>query len=305
MPEIDDVLVPPRRFGSLLRESRVAAGEELSDVAARSEKMTVVDLDDLEHGRRSIDDGLLVEVVEMYGMDASEMFPQRTRLMIDLNEGVIAVDTTQIAVETAADADAVLIRYLALVHRLRGQSVGTTVQIRELDVGILASALELHDGEIERRLHRLMGDEAVEVSARKLRKRLVLPLAGVVVAITAVGVLVLVADDGPGVDGTDPSQVMMNIEAQTGTAIAVQSPALARNVAPASATGVTPVPETDVGEAAVVEAVVPAPAPAVGAEADATAPAPEATATPEAVVAETNVGSAAIIERGGEQTTRG
>jgi hypothetical protein len=298
--EIKDVLVPPRRLGSLLRESRVAAGEELADVAARSGHLTAVDLDELEQGSRAIDDELLAEVVDIYGVDGIDLVPQRSRLVIDLDEGLISADTTQIMVDSPAEPDAVLVRYLALVHRLRGQAVGTKLKIRELDVGVLATALELDEDEIERRLHRLMGDrEAVEVSERSMRRRLLVPMAGVVVAVTAVGVLLLVAEDGTGGEGSDPSPLVTNIEAE--------SPALARSVAPVGADGLTAgvIPETDVGDAAVVEGVTPAVAlDTAGASVDQPEPTAEATATPEAVGAGTGIGSAAILERGGEQTTR-
>jgi hypothetical protein len=223
---------------------------------------------------------------------------------------LISADTTQIMVDSPTEPDAVLIRYLALVHRLRGEPVGTKLEIRELDVGVLATALELDEDEIETRLHRLMGDrEAVRVSERGLRRRLLVPMAGVVVAVTAVGVLLLVADDGTVSDGSDPSQLMTSIEAGSATRApaAADSPALARSVAPARADGLTAgvIPETDVGDAAVVEAVTPAVVPD-GAEAsvDQTVPTAEATATSDAVVAETGIGSAAILERGGEQKTR-
>jgi hypothetical protein len=297
-------------LGSLLRESRVAAGEELADVAARSGHLTAVDLDELEQGARAVDDEMLAEVVDIYGVDGIDLVPQRSRLLIDLDEGLISVDTTQIVVEGPAEPDAVLVRYLALVHRLRGQAVGTKLKIRELDVGVLATALELDDNEIERRLHQLMGDrEAVRVSERGLRRRLLVPMAGVVVAVTAVGVLLLVADDGTGSDGSDPSQLMTSIEAGSATRApaAADSPALARSVAPVRADGLTAgvIPETDVGDAAVVEAVTPAVVPdSAEASVDQTVPTAEATATSDAVVAETGIGSAAILERGGEQKTR-
>jgi hypothetical protein len=119
----------------------------------------------------------------------------------------------------------VLVRYLALVHRLRGLSVRTAVKIRDLDIGVLATALELDDHEIERRLQALMTDrEPVKASERDLRRRLLVPLAGVVVASTAVGVLVLVSEDTTRVGPSDPGHVMVQITGDTdiGDAVVIE-----------------------------------------------------------------------------------
>jgi transcriptional regulator with XRE-family HTH domain len=249
---MNEVLVPPRRLGALLRESRVAAGEELADVAARSDRFTVVDLDDLEHGRRPLDDSLLREVVEIYGVDCDDVIPQRSRLMIDLDEGLISVDATHERVQENPEPDEVLIRYLALVHRLRGQPVGTAIGIRELDIAVLASALELDDAEIERRLRRLLGDpEPVEASERALRRRLLVPLAGVVVATTAIGVLVLISDD---ISDTDPNRILVQVppETQVGDAAIVERTEIVEGSESGPPAGTGEV-ETDIGDAAVVE----------------------------------------------------
>ena len=46
-------LVPPRRLGTLLREARVAAGLDLADLIEGT-SLSVVELDDIEHGRRDL-----------------------------------------------------------------------------------------------------------------------------------------------------------------------------------------------------------------------------------------------------------
>lgn len=225
MSDINDVLVPPRRLGALLRESRVAAGEDLGDVASRSERLTVGDLDDLEHGRRTLDDALLREVVDMYGVEVTELLPGRSSLTIDLDEGLISVGASHVMLDAEPGPDVVLVRYLALVHRLRGLPVGTPLQIRDLDIGVLATALELDDDEIERRLQEFMAEcEPVKATERDLRRRLLVPLAGVVVASTAVGVLVLVNEDATDIGTPDPGRVMVQIDVDTdiGDAVVVE-----------------------------------------------------------------------------------
>jgi len=239
VPRTDDVLVPPRRLGTLLRQSRVAAGEDLADVASRARSLTARDLDAFEHGRRMLDDVVLRELIDAYGVEEAELLPQRSRLVVDLDEGLISVDATRVEVNDDRAPDNVLVRYLALIHRLRGVPVGTPVKIRELDIGILASALRLDESEVERRLHDLMreDDDRVEVSERRLRRRVLVPLAGVVVATTAIGVLVLVGDEDGEIGTTNPGEVMMRI---TDASSSTQPAALQV--------------ETDIGDAVVVEA---------------------------------------------------
>ncbi|MFQ5556106.1 MAG: helix-turn-helix domain-containing protein [Acidimicrobiales bacterium] len=198
MPSPADLLVPPRRLGSLLRGARRAAGIELGELAARSGPLSEVELDDLEHGRRLLDDHELAHVVALYGVDDTVLVPERSRLVIDLDEGRMVVARDDIAIEPMSDSDAVLARYLALVYHLRGLPMGTPIGIRDLDVGVLASALELDPADVERRLDRLLTEgTTLRTTGESLRRRLLLPLVGVVVAATAIGVLVLVRDDDP------------------------------------------------------------------------------------------------------------
>ena len=183
-------LVPPRRLGTLLRQARVASGLELAELAAGSE-LSLVELDDIEHGRGDLDAVSLTELTRLYGVDDSGLVPERTQLVIDLDEGRIAVSHAD--VDVAAGPDAILARYLALVYRLRGLPVGTPLHLRDVDLDVLSSALFVEAAEVERRLRRLMFDESeVARDQRRIRHQLVLPLAGVVIAATSIGILVLV-----------------------------------------------------------------------------------------------------------------
>ena len=251
MPRTDDVLVPPRRLGTFLRQSRVAAGEDLADVASRSQLLTVEELDRLEHGRRELDDRVLRDVIDAYGVDEAELLPQRSRLVIDLDEGRISVDAARVEMDGDVAPDAVLIRYLALIHRLREVPVGTSIKIRELDIGILASALSLDGSEVERRLRRLMtaDDGRVKESERQLRRRVLVPLAGVVVATTSIGVLLLVGEDGGEIGTTQPDEVMMRV-ADESTSVSAVNRSLESDPGEA---GATERPATEIADAAVIE----------------------------------------------------
>ncbi|MEZ5244429.1 MAG: helix-turn-helix transcriptional regulator [Acidimicrobiales bacterium] len=191
-------LVPPRRLGALLRQARLAAGRELADLASGA-GLSVVELDDVEHGRRDLDEPMLAALVDAYGIAGAGLVPERSQLVIDLDEGRIAVNRTDIDVDPSFGPDAILTRYLALVYRLRDLSVGTPLQLRDVDVDVLSVALSLAGDDVDARLRRLMNSGSdVAADQRRIRRQLLLPLVGVVIAATGMGTLVLVADrDAP------------------------------------------------------------------------------------------------------------
>jgi len=187
-------LVPPRRLGTLLRQARVTAGWELSDLTAES-GLSVVELDDIEHGRRELDETTLTALISTYGIDGAGLVPARSQLVIDLDEGRIAVNHSDVDVDGSFGPDAVLTRYLALVYRLRDLPLGTSLHLRDVDLDVLSTSLSLASNDIESRLHRLMGSTTdVALDQRRIRRQLLLPLVGVVIAATGVGTLLLVTE---------------------------------------------------------------------------------------------------------------
>jgi transcriptional regulator with XRE-family HTH domain len=199
-------LVPPRRLGALLRQARLDSGRELGELTAAS-GLSVVELDDVEHGRRELDESMLTALVDSYGIAAARLVPERSQLVIDLDEGRIAVNRTDVDVDPAYGPDAILTRYLALVYRLREVPLGTPLHLRDVDVDVLSGALSLETEDVDARLHRLMNRRSdVADDQRRIRRQLLLPLIGVVIAATGVGTLVLVADrDAPPVPAADVS----------------------------------------------------------------------------------------------------
>jgi len=245
-------LVPPRRLGSLLRQARVASGYGLADLAARTD-LTVVDLDDLEHGRRFVDDNLLDSLVKLYGVEDAGLVPERSQLIIDLDEGRIAVARTDITVGEMSGPDAILARYLALVYRLRDLAVGSPIELRDVDLDVLATALELETPEVEGRLKRLMTDEdEVEKDQRRIRRRLLLPVVGVVIAATTTGVLVLVAENDAEPEITADSDVVLDTQVDVGTAAAVDAAMVETDLGNGAAVVEAPTVQTDIGSGGAV-----------------------------------------------------
>lgn len=188
-------LVPPRRLGALLRDARETAGWELTDLTAGT-GLSVVELDDIEHGRRRLDEATLAALVGAYGIEGAGLVPARSQLVIDLDEGRISVHHAEVDVDTSHGPDAVLTRYLALVYRLRSMRLGTPLPLRDVDLEVLSASLLLDADDIETRLRRLMdGQTQVERDQARIRRQLLLPLVGIVIAAAGVGTLVLVADE--------------------------------------------------------------------------------------------------------------
>jgi transcriptional regulator with XRE-family HTH domain len=217
-------LVPPVRLGTLLHDAREGRGTKVDELASRS-FFTVEDLRAIESGDRNLTDRELSEVLDVYAVDADHLVPERAQLVIDLDERVLAAGGAERSVAgRAPTADAVLASYLSLVYTLRHTEPGTPIVLRETDVDVLARVLDLAKPAVASRLHLLMSEPAGEVRRRSrlLRGRVLVPLAGVVVAATAVGALLLVqVDEGqsvvtePGAAAPEPAFVMTNPDGST------------------------------------------------------------------------------------------
>ncbi|HEX7095292.1 MAG TPA: helix-turn-helix transcriptional regulator [Acidimicrobiales bacterium] len=195
------LLVPPVRLGRLLREAREAKGESIGDLARRcgfayDEGWFV----DLESGRVPLDEPLVRWLSALYGITAGELVPARSQLVVDLDEGLLVVGGRSVPVfghgpaTGPAAVERVLTNYLALVYLLRDAPVGTPIPLREGDVDVLAHTLQRNRRDVQASLGRLMGAESTSVEQRSqlLRRRLVVPVAGILVGLTAVGGLLLV-----------------------------------------------------------------------------------------------------------------
>ena len=94
------------------------------------------------------------------------------------------------------DPDGLLQRYVALVYRLRGIEVGTIVSFRREDVLTLAVAFDTVEEVVESRLAAILDQpEAIRRHHGRIRNRIVVPAAGILVAATGMGSLVMVRSE--------------------------------------------------------------------------------------------------------------
>lgn len=191
-------VVPARRLAQLLAEARRHHDESLATLAERSGgAFTTSDLLALEGGTHPLDDETVRRAVALYGVDPGVLAPERSRLVIDLDEKRLRAGPHEQAL-VAPTADEVLTTYLSLLYTMRHATPGTPLPLRDADISVLSRVLELTSTDVETRLVDLMADpdDHVGVRHRWLRRRVLVPAAGVLVAVTAIGSLVFVSSSG-------------------------------------------------------------------------------------------------------------
>lgn len=199
--------MPPKRLGNLLAEARQQSRRTVDDIAAASGgAFGADDLAVIEAGGRELTDRELEQLTLLYGLTPGELVPERSRLVIDLEQRTIGASDHHETL-AAPTADEVLATYLSLVYTMRHTAPGSPVPLRSADIDVLSRALELAGTDVEARLRRLMTDPEQQVSSRtaRWRKRVLLPVAGIVIAATAVGTIILVTSDDEPSTTTPPT----------------------------------------------------------------------------------------------------
>lgn len=202
-----DLLVPPQRLGALLARARLDRGFTVAEAAETlGAPWTSIDLLEVETGRRPLLDAQIDELTRLYDIDTSTLVPERSRLVVDLEDATMragehVVDLGGGAVERRE----VLGRYLALVYAMRDARPGTAVPLRVEDLSTLEHVLSAPRSAVVSELERMMLDEGAFVEPRlaRLRHRVLLPTLGIVVAATTAGLLLLVATDAGSTDADD------------------------------------------------------------------------------------------------------
>lgn len=194
-PERTALLVPPRRLGELLGRRRSEMGQSVAEIEHRSlGRFSAGDLALFEAGEASPTDEQLRHLADMYGLDLSAITPQRAFLELDLSEGLVSIGGEEERFDPDQDDREILLRYLAIVYRMRAINPGVVVPARNDDLATLALVFSTTPSEMRAKLESLMLGERAELRHRhsELKRRIVVPGLGVLVALTTVGGLLLV-----------------------------------------------------------------------------------------------------------------
>jgi transcriptional regulator with XRE-family HTH domain len=186
-------LVPQQRLGALLARRRELHGYSVADMARQSGgRFTESDLLAIESGTVSVNDAAIEALSLIYEFNSSTPTQSRSKLIIADDEEV----PFGLASEAFDDAliETVLQRYLALLYLLRTAEVGEPLRLRTDDCAMLAMAFNATETDMTERLMIMMETQVEPISrqAELMRRRLVVPAAGLLVGPTPAGMLVLV-----------------------------------------------------------------------------------------------------------------
>lgn len=194
-PASATLLVPPRRFGELLVQRRTEVGRSTHDVEHLAQgRFSAGDLAMFETGGASPTDEQLRHLAVVYGLDLATITPQRAVLELDRAEGIVQIGAESERFDPDQDDREILLRYLAIVYRMRSINPGSSIPSRTDDLSTLALVFSTTTDSIRATLESLMLNDRVELRRRHqdLKRRVVVPGLGVLVALTSVGGLLLV-----------------------------------------------------------------------------------------------------------------
>lgn len=206
-----DLVVPPKRLGNLLSGIRLERGFTLEEAAqALGGHWTALYLLEAETGQRPLMDPEIRDLAKLYDIDVTTLVPERSHLIIDLDDGFMSINGELSRFESSeVERQEILKRYLALVYLMRNKEPGHAIPLRLTDLEILAGVLSTDKRTVEDQLRLMMerADRGLTSRIGRLKGRLFVPAAGIFVAGTAMGALILTSGPvGAQEDHTEPVQ---------------------------------------------------------------------------------------------------
>jgi hypothetical protein len=223
--------MPPERLGELLRTGRKRRGWKRKHAAAMV-RITPEQLRAYEAGTETIPADVCTRLAECYGEDLTAHVPLRVAPVLDGTTLTVAGVDRSLATTTG---EAVIAGYVEIVQRVRRTKPGDPLPLRAADLTAIAAVLDTDADTIEQRIIDALGctrTEARSLHRELLRRRVVLPVAGLAASVVALA-------------GVQAAHAMSN------DAAPVPAPA------PASASGPVVVPPTTAIRVAPTTTVVP------------------------------------------------
>ena len=259
----DDLpLVPPARLGALLTDQRTRRGLTLDELVVATEvPFSADELRRIEQGQMALTDDQVHRLMHAYEAQSGPVIPERSELVVDLDHGALLAGRKTRILPEDATFDDILGRYLSLLYLMRGIEPGRKLALRGDDLEVLSDALERNIAEIEGRLFDLMMPGEVGPWLSRVRHRLAIPAAGILVGLTTVGSLVFVqfpkgerAAVGAAGDaastGTAATEIALARNVTIGDADLAPAVAVARPAADGASSTYTPGDPVSVGRAA-------------------------------------------------------
>ncbi len=272
---LDDL--PPPRLGTLLRLARKRLGLTRRDVANRI-GTTATLLRRYERGDSPVPPTLIATLAECYGDALTAQLATRRAPHVEANRLVVG---SEVRALDAPSAHEVLTQYVDIVSRLRRARPGEPIALRADDLVALSGALEMSTEQVEARITEILGCsrlEAHSLHSEMLRRKLVLPVAGLAASLAVVAGVTLTASTEP-TDGHAPATPIATVLSKADTVMPTADAAAPATAPTTTAPPSTPGPTHEPAPAPVAPAVTPA-APATTAPVPAPAAAPEPAAAP-------------------------
>jgi hypothetical protein len=195
-----ETLVPPARLAALLIKARTSSGRELSDIELAGDgRFSMGDLRQIEAGSVTLSDNELRTIARIYNVNLSNVTPGRSELEIDRSEGLLIVGGKSKRFLPDDDDRKIMLRYLALVYKMRDTKPGAPLGPRDNDLTVLAEVFGCSVLDVRDQFDHLTTTAAGEIQSfhGSLGWRKILPGIGVLVAITAMGGVLLTQQHPP------------------------------------------------------------------------------------------------------------
>ena len=179
-----DDLAPPR-LGTLLRAARKQMGSTRREVAHRV-GTSPSELRRYERGDAPVPPTLIAALAECYGEDLTAQLATRAPIQLDAHRLVVGTEAQALESD---DSDELLRHYVEIVSRLRQSQPGEPIALRADDLLALSNALGQDAEYVEARIVDLLGCtpyEAHSLHSEMLRRKLVMPIAGLVAGIAMI-----------------------------------------------------------------------------------------------------------------------
>jgi transcriptional regulator with XRE-family HTH domain len=183
--------MPAARVGWLVARARSVAAITDRDLAS-AVGVPVRTVRRWERGDLVPSDDEVEAIASACGARLTELLPRRAAVRYEPATGIMQMAGQAVAIPvTSLDNDTVLAAFVALVRRVRGLRLDQDVRVRQEDLDSLGEVLDLDDEELEERLMRIIGlsrSQAAAIRAQLLRRRLAVPMVGMLASLSLIGV---------------------------------------------------------------------------------------------------------------------